>query len=83
MAENNAFFVKPPSIFDALLAGTQGYEMARKSGRDTRLQDARLRAGQAVQSGGDLRVPIGELLSEGDVQGAAALGTLASHSITA
>lgn len=80
--ENNPFFVKPPNVFESLLAGEQGFKSARDSRRQSTLEDARLRAGQAIQSGGDLRQAMGELVSIGDNQGVAALGALSKQGLT-
>ncbi len=81
-AENNPFYIRPPNVYDALMAGVSSYERARKSAAEDAMKAGRLEAVQTLQSGGDVRGTLAKLIGIGDVKGAEAIANFANQQST-
>lgn len=66
----NSFDVAAPNVLQALLMGSQGYQLGSGIARDQRLSQARQSAQDTLMSGGDTRSALAQLLGAGDTQGA-------------
>lgn len=66
----NPYDVAPPNVLQALMMGTQGYQLGSGIAKDQRLSSARQSAQETLQSGGDARNALAQLLGAGDTQGA-------------
>lgn len=82
-AADNPFYVKPVNAMEALMSGYQGYDQAQKVGQQRQMQEGRQAAMTALQSGGDLKGPLAQLIGIGDVQGAKAISDYAQNEATA
>lgn len=78
-ARDNPFYISPPNIYDAVLAGDAAYTSARKQHDENELKRGRLEAVQALQTGGDLRTPLAKLIGIGDYKGAAIISDFAKN----
>jgi hypothetical protein len=81
MAENQ-FSVRVVNPLEALMAGEQGYKDAVGFGDDRMKRAARQQAMQALQSGGDPRGALAQLIGAGDYAGAQVLGALGKTDLT-
>ncbi len=61
----NRFYVAPPNVLQALMAGQGAYESADKRAQEAELKAGLAEAGQMLQSGGDMRNVYGRLLGLG------------------
>lgn len=66
----NPYEIAPPNVLQALLMGSQGYQLGSGIAKDQRLSSARQSAQETLQSGGDARNALAQLLGAGDTQGA-------------
>lgn len=62
----NEFYIAPPNILQALLAGQQGFDSARERSKQADITVAR----QAIAQGGDPKNILAQLVGAGDIQGA-------------
>lgn len=69
MAQNR-FYVAPANPLQALMMGFEGYDAGRKAVREQAMADARMGAQQTLQSGGDTKSALAQLLGAGDTAGA-------------
>jgi hypothetical protein len=75
----NPFEVRVPNVFEALMAGQQGYRSMRDISRQQAMDTARQEAGQALAGGGDTRSALARLIGIGDMQGANALANFGNQ----
>lgn len=78
-AQDNPYYIAPANPLQALMAGTQGFEGAKKQATEDELKAGRLEAVQALQQGGDIRSPLAKLIGIGDTKGAEAIATYAKN----
>jgi hypothetical protein len=78
----NPFTVAVPNIYEALMAGDQGYKGMRGVMTERDQSAARKGAEQALLSGGDTRSALARLIGAGDMQGAQVLGSLGKADTT-
>lgn len=79
----NQFSIEPANSLAALMSGVQGYDAAFKQGKENQMQEGRKAAMTALQSGGDLKGPLAQLIGIGDVAGAKAISDYAQNESTA
>jgi hypothetical protein len=75
----NPFTVAVPNIYEALMAGDQGYKGMRGIMTERDQAAARKEAEQALMSGGDTRGALARLIGVGDFQGANALSNFGNQ----
>lgn len=75
----NRFSVDVPNVFQALMAGEQGFDRTRASMAEQDMRAGRQEAMEALQSGGDLRSPLAKLIGIGDVKGAEVIAHFAKN----
>jgi hypothetical protein len=66
----NPFEVRVPNIYEALMAGDQGYKGMRGAMNERQQTQARKEAEAALMGGGDTRGALARLIGAGDYQGA-------------
>lgn len=75
---DNPFFVRPPNVLEALMAGAQGYDRARKSAKENQQELRRQSALQKMQAG-DVQGAFAETLGGGDADSAKAIATYSEN----
>lgn len=75
----NPFSVAVPNIYDALLAGEQGYKDMRAIQKDNALSAGREAAAQHIMQGGDPQNAIALLLRANDLQGASMVSNMGNN----
>lgn len=75
----NPFAIEPANPLQALMAGVQGFDTAAKRTKEADILAGRQKAMSALQTGGDTRNVLAELIGIGDVQGAQAIAQYAEQ----
>jgi hypothetical protein len=78
MAENQ-FSVRVPNVFEALMAGEQGYDKVSGVMKERAMSQARQQAAQEMQAGGNPQSAIARLIGIGDIQGASTIASMGNN----
>lgn len=79
--ESNPFYVQPPNVLQSLMQFDTAFDSTRKRITESRQEDARKAAQEALLSGGDTRSALARLIGAGDVHGATALAQFGNQTL--